>query len=78
MNTQANAARYFSVLEREQDHQLRQQALNDPQGFVELARQQGHEFSLHQIADEIAKLSSEKIAAIWNPGIGSRRHLIRR
>jgi Nif11 domain len=78
MKTQSNAARFFSALEREQDLQLRQQALSDPQRFAELAQQHGYCLSLHQIAEEVDNLSSDVIAAIWNPGIGPRRHLIRR
>jgi hypothetical protein len=78
MTSQQNAAHFFTTVEREHDRQLRQQALDEPQRFIELAKQQGYQLSLHQLADEIARLSPEAVAAIWNPGIGSRRHLIRR
>jgi hypothetical protein len=78
MKIQVNAARFFSATEKEEDRQLRQSALDDPTLFIHLAKQQGYELSLDRIEDEIAQLSTEKIASIWNPGIGARRHLIRR
>jgi hypothetical protein len=78
MNTQGNAAHFFSTVAREEDRQLRQKALDNPIFFISLAKQQGYHLSLDRIEDEIAQLSAEKIASIWNPGIGARRHLIRR
>jgi hypothetical protein len=78
MNIQGNAAHFFSHVEREEDRQLRQKALDNPIYFISLAKQQGYQLSLDHIEDEIAQLSTEKIASIWNPGIGARRHLIRR
>jgi hypothetical protein len=78
MKIQGNAAQFFSTVEREEDRQLRQRALENPIFFISLAKQQGYQLSLERIKDEINQLSSEKIASIWNPGIGARRHLIRR
>lgn len=78
MKIQGNAAHFFSEVEREEDRQLRQKALENPIFFIGLAKQQGYRLSLDRIEDEIAQLSSEKMASIWNPGIGARRHLIRR
>ncbi|MGB8702552.1 MAG: Nif11-like leader peptide family natural product precursor [Thermosynechococcaceae cyanobacterium] len=78
MTIRENAARLIKTIEAEQDQQLRQQALNDPNQFVRLAEQQGYRFSPRNLAEEITQLSAEAIAAIWNPGIGPRRHLVRR
>jgi hypothetical protein len=78
MNSQGNAAHFFSSVAREEDRQLRQKALENPIFFIGLAKQQGCQLSLNRIEDEIAQLSPEKMASIWNPGIGARRHLIRR
>jgi hypothetical protein len=78
MTTQVNAARLHKDINAEQDRQLRLQALQDPQTFMSLAEQQGYRLNSNNLAEEVAKLSSPMIAAIWNPGIGDRRHLVRR
>jgi hypothetical protein len=78
MKIQGNAAHFFSDIERDEDRQLRKRALENPIFFISLAKRQGYQLSLDRIEDEIAQLSPEKMASIWNPGIGARRHLIRR
>jgi hypothetical protein len=78
MTIQGNAAHFFSDVEREEDRKLRHKALENPIFFISLAKQQGYQLSLDRIEDEITQLSPEKMASIWNPGIGARRHLIRR
>lgn len=78
MKSQGNAAQFFSTVEREEDRQLRHKALENPIFFISIAKQQGYQLSLERIEEEITQLSPEKIASIWNPGIGARRHLIRR
>ncbi|WP_404784814.1 hypothetical protein [Altericista sp. CCNU0014] len=78
MATQVNAARLHKEIYAEQDRQLRLQAIQDPQRFVRLAEQQGYRINSNNLASEVAKLSDSTIAAIWNPGIGDRRHLVRR
>jgi hypothetical protein len=78
MATQTNAARLHKEINAQQDLQLRQQALQDPQAFMSLAEQQGYRLNANNLAEEVAKLSAPTIAAIWNPGIGDRRHLVRR
>jgi hypothetical protein len=78
MSTQENAARLLKNINAEQDRQLRLQALNEPSTFINLAEKQGYRFNAKNLSEEIAKLSEETMASIWNPGIGPRRHLVRR
>lgn len=78
MEGQCNAARLLKIIETHQDSQLRQQALNNPDKFIEMAEKQGYHFAGENLAEEVKKLNQETIASIWNPGIGPRRHLIRR
>jgi hypothetical protein len=78
MEIHVNAARFFSDAQKEEDRQLRQKALENPIFFISLAKQQGYQLSLDRIEDEITQFSPEKMASIWNPGIGARRHLVRR
>jgi hypothetical protein len=76
--TQENAARLIKSIHEAQDRQLRLQALQEPQRFVNLAEKQGYHFNLNNLNEDVDKLSEEAIASIWNPGIGPRRHLVRR
>jgi hypothetical protein len=78
MAIQENAARLHKNINAEQDRQLRLQAIQDPRGFMRLAEQQGYHLNLNKLTEEISNLSAKEIAAIWNPGIGDRRHLLRR
>ncbi len=78
MSTQENAARLLKTIHEAQDRQMRLQALDEPKTFINLAEQQGYHFNLNNLAEDVAKLSEEAIASIWNPGIGPRRHLVRR
>jgi hypothetical protein len=76
--THENAARLIKSVHEAQDRQLRLQALQEPHRFINLAEKQGYHFHLRNLTDDVAQLSEEAIASIWNPGIGPRRHLVRR
>jgi hypothetical protein len=78
MSTHENAARLIKTIHAEQDRQLRLQALQEPNTFIDLAEKQGYHFNPKNLNEDVAKLSEEAIASIWNPGIGPRRHLVRR
>ena len=78
MAIQINAARLHKDIHAAQDRELRLQAIQDPKMFMNLAAQQGYSLSPNNFIEELSKLSETVIAAIWNPGIGDRRHLVRR
>ncbi|MCM1982021.1 Nif11-like leader peptide family natural product precursor [Lyngbya confervoides] len=78
MQVKENAARLFRRLEDSQAHQLRQRALESPARFVQLAHNHGYSLHLKNLAEEVAALSTDALAAIFTPGVGPRRHLIRR
>jgi Nif11 domain len=78
MFSQNNAAQFFNSLRSDLDRQLRLRSLKNPGEFMRMAEKRGYRFQGHQLNDDIARLSEDELAAIWNPGIGPRRHLIRR
>ena len=78
MKSNKNAARFFGQIVSIQSERLRQQALESPQLFIKLAKAQGHHLTIEHLSKQIMSLSEETIAAILAPGIGNRRHLIRR
>ncbi len=78
MLAQANAARLLKVLRQSQAQTLRQQALQDPQAFIDRAAQQGYILTLEAFSEQLDQLSEEDLAGIFNPGVGPRRHLLRK
>ncbi|MBW4554025.1 MAG: Nif11-like leader peptide family natural product precursor [Aphanocapsa sp. GSE-SYN-MK-11-07L] len=75
---QDNAARWFKAVQQDQASQERQKALSNPETFVQLAASSGYSFTVADLQTQINRLSDEEIAAIFNPGLGPRRHLTRR
>ncbi|RCJ14540.1 Nif11-like leader peptide family natural product precursor [Nostoc sp. ATCC 43529] len=73
--TQQNAARLFEAVKRDQALQEKLKATANPEAFIKIARERGYEFTVEELDREIDKLSEEDLAAIVNPGWGTRRHL---
>ncbi|MGF1541515.1 MAG: Nif11-like leader peptide family RiPP precursor [Pleurocapsa sp.] len=76
--TAQNAARIYKKVEQAQAHQERQKAKKDPETFILLAKARGYAFTLKDLETQLSQLSDEDVAAIFNPGIGQRRHLFPR
>ncbi len=72
---QDNAARLFKAVQQAQASQERQKAISNPEAFVHLAANSGYSFTVTDLETQINQLSDEEIAAIFNPGLGPRRHL---
>ncbi|MEH2072649.1 MAG: Nif11-like leader peptide family natural product precursor [Nostoc sp.] len=73
--TQQNAARLFEAVKRDQALQERLKATANPEAFIKIARERGYEFTVEELNTQIDKLSEEDLAAIVNPGWGTRHHL---
>ncbi|MBD2410838.1 Nif11-like leader peptide family natural product precursor [Nostoc calcicola FACHB-389] len=73
--TQQNAARLFQAVKKDQALQERLKATANPEAFIKIAHERGYEFTAEELETEISKLSEEDLAAIVNPGWGTRRHL---
>lgn len=76
--TQQNAARIYKDMQRAHANQERQKALNDPQTFIQLAASKGYSFTVEELETQLNQLSDEEVAAIFNPGLGPRKHLFPR
>jgi predicted ribosomally synthesized peptide with nif11-like leader len=72
---QDNAARLFKAVQQAQASQERQKAIGNPEAFIQLAANSGYSFTVANLQTQISQLSDEEIAAIFNPGLGPRRHL---
>ena len=73
--TQQNATRLFQAVKQDQALQQRLKVTADPQAFIKIAQERGYDFTLQELDTEINKLSEEDLAAIVNPGWGTRRHI---
>ncbi|MBC6431488.1 Nif11-like leader peptide family natural product precursor [Nostoc sp. HG1] len=73
--TQENATRLFQAVKEDQALQQKLKATDDPQAFIKIAQERGYDFTVEELDSEIDKLSEEDLAAIVNPGWGTRRHL---
>jgi predicted ribosomally synthesized peptide with nif11-like leader len=73
--TQQNAAQLLKAVKEDQALQARLKATDNPETFIEIARESGYDFTIEELEDEISQLSDEEMAAIFNPGWGTRRHI---
>ena len=73
-----SAASFFKAVQKDQALQQKFKAITDPQTFVEMAEQRGYSFTTEELEAMIGELSPEEVAAVINPGIGPRRHLLPR
>jgi len=76
--TQENAARFFKSVQQDQGLKAKLKAITDPEIFLQIVRERGYICSLEDLDGAISKLSHEEFAAVINPGISPRRHLIPR
>ncbi|MEH2195570.1 MAG: Nif11-like leader peptide family natural product precursor [Nostoc sp.] len=73
--TQQNATRLFQAVKQDQALQQRLKATADPKAFMKIAKERGYDFTSDELDNEINNLSEEDLAAIVNPGWGTRRHI---
>lgn len=76
--TSENAARFFKDVQQAQADQERLKACQEPETFIKLAAAQGYSFTVEDLPTQLSQLSDEEVAAIFNPGTGTRRHLFPR
>jgi predicted ribosomally synthesized peptide with nif11-like leader len=73
--TQQNATQLLQAVKEDQALQARLKATDNPEAFIKIARECGYDFSIEELEAEISQLSDEELAAIVNPGWGTRRHI---
>jgi len=76
--TTLGAAQFFKAAKQDQDLQNRLKATADPEAFVAIAYQYGYQFTVNDLHEAIQQLSPAEVAAMINPGVGPRQHLIPR
>lgn len=76
--TQEHAARFFKAVQQDQGLKDKLKATTDPESFIKVAEQRGYHFTIAELDNEIGKLSEEQFAAVINPGVAPRRHILPR
>lgn len=72
------AAQFFKAAKEDQALQNRLKAASDPKTVMEIAAQTGYQLTLEDLNRAIEQLSEAEVAAMINPGIGPRQHLLPR
>ncbi|MUL36884.1 Nif11-like leader peptide family natural product precursor [Gloeocapsopsis dulcis] len=75
---QETAAQFFKAVQQDNALQEKLKATSDPEAFIKIAAQQGYNFSVQDLDQAISKLSPEEFAAVINPGVSPRRHIVPR
>lgn len=75
---QENAARFFKAVQQDQALKAKLKATTDPETLVKIAENRGYHFTTEELETEIGKLSAEELAAVINPGVAPRRHIVPR
>lgn len=72
------AARFFKAIQQDEALKAKLQATTNPETFVKIAADRGYLFSVEELEAQIGKLSPQEVAAMINPGVGPRMHLVPR
>ncbi|MBD2667468.1 hypothetical protein B6N60_02329 [Richelia sinica FACHB-800] len=73
-----NAAKLFQAVKQDQILKERLKAATNPEAFIQVANLAGYNFTVEELETELSKLSAEELAAIINPGVGPRLHIVPR
>ena len=76
--TQEKAAQLFKAIKQDEALKAKLKATNDTDSFLTIAEQRGYHFSIEELQAELGKLSDEELAAIVNPGVSPRQHIVPR
>lgn len=75
---QENAARFFKSVKQDEALKAKLKATTDPESFVKIAEGHGYNFTTKELQAAISKLSDEEMAAVVNPGVAPRGHILPR
>lgn len=75
---QENAARFFKSVKQDEALKAKLKAITDPESFIKIAEQHGYHFTTKELQAAISKLSDEGLAAVVNPGVAPRSHILPR
>lgn len=78
MQQPKHAAELHKAVQQDQIQQLKHQALDNPEQFVQMAADRGYQLEPDNLERQIDQMSDTELSALINPGIGSRQRIIPR
>lgn len=72
------AAELLKAVRENEATQVKLLAMKSPTDFIKLAEKHGHHMTLDNLEAELNQLTESELAAMYNPGVGSRQRLIPR
>ncbi|MBW4620854.1 MAG: Nif11-like leader peptide family natural product precursor [Cyanosarcina radialis HA8281-LM2] len=75
---QESAAKFFKAVQNDEALQQKCKAIADSETFVRMAEDRGYHFTVEELQTAIESLSAKEVAAVINPGVGPRQHLVPR
>lgn len=73
-----HAAEFFKAVKKDQALQSRLKATSDPISFIQIAAEHGYQLSEDELESALDRLSQAELAALFNPGVGSRERIVPR
>jgi len=71
-----NLNHFFTALNQDLDFKQRLKAADQPEIFLQVTQEYGYTFTKDDLQRIVQELPEEELAAVLNPGIAPRRHLI--
>jgi predicted ribosomally synthesized peptide with nif11-like leader len=76
--SQRHAAEFFKSVKKDQLQTCKLKAIQDPTVFIRMASDRGYSFTEDELESVLESLTEGELAAITNPGVGSRQRLVPR
>jgi predicted ribosomally synthesized peptide with nif11-like leader len=76
--SQRHAAEFFKSVKKDQLQACKLKAIQAPTEFIKMASDRGYSFNEDELEAVLEQLSEGELAAITNPGVGSRQRLVPR
>lgn len=73
---QTSLNQFFTALSQDFDFKQRLKAAKQPDIFLQVTQEYGYSFTKDDLQEIVQELPEEELAAVLNPGVAPRRHLV--
>jgi predicted ribosomally synthesized peptide with nif11-like leader len=73
---QTSLNQFFTALSQDGNFKQRLKAAKQPEIFLQVMQEYGYSFTKDDLQRIVQELPEEELAAVLNPGVAPRRHLI--
>jgi predicted ribosomally synthesized peptide with nif11-like leader len=71
-----NLSQFLMALSQDFDFKQRLKAAKQPESFLQVTQEYGYSFTRDDLHGIVQELPEEELAAVLNPGVAPRRHLM--